>query len=273
MSKKPVADTIKKGIGIPSTRYTRDYYTTSCDGYDEFTTTHGRVLPPRLEMPLQLVTIQPGMRIVDIGCGRGELLMHCARRGAQVWGLDYAEEALALCRELLASPSNADIRDHIILTRASALELPLPAQSVDIVFMLDVVEHLYPAELQQAFLDIRRVLKPGGKLIIHTMPNLWYYDFGYPLYRGLQRLRGQQLPADPRARWDYHDVHVNEQTPHSLRRALRKSKLRSYVWLKTTQPYTYEQNALIRWGMTCVTNIYPFRWIFCNDIFAVATKP
>ncbi len=259
--------------GIPSDAYTRDYYQNCCQGYDEFKRSRGELLPVRIQLPLDYANVQPGMEIVDVGCGRGELLIHCARRGATVWGLDYAQEALELVNELLQADTHAALRPRIHAMRSSALTLPLADESMDVAFMLDVVEHLYHDELNQALCDIWRVLKPGGRLIIHTMPNLWYYGLGYPVYRALQRLRGEQLPEDPRERWDYSDVHVNEQTPRTMRGYLQANRYRSRVWLQSTQSYAYERNPLVRLGMQTLTRVYPMRWIFCNDIFAVGTKP
>ena len=262
----------EKTTGIPSTAYTRDYYINCCQGYEEFELSQGMYLPLRLSIPLELGRIRPGQTVLDVGCGRGELLLQAARHGAEAWGLDYAAEAITVAEETLANPNHAEIRDRIRLLRASVLSLPFGDDRVDLVFMLDVVEHLYPAELAQSLAEIRRVLKPGGRLIIHTMPNLWYYHLGYPLYRRLQRLRGETLPADPRARWAYSEVHVNEQTPLSMYRVLKAAGYRTRVWLQTTQSYTYEHNLLVRLGMNILTRAYPLRPIFCNDIFAIGVK-
>lgn len=258
--------------GVPSEVYTEDYYARACHGYAEFFATKGAALPLRLSLPLSIVAPRPGMRVLDIGCGRGELAVHLARRGARVWALDYAEAALDIARQLLADADFDDVRPAIRFLRGSALELPLPTASMDVVTMLDVVEHLTPPELDQALQEARRVLAPQGRLVVHTMPNLWYYRIGYPLYREVQRLRGQRLPANPRDRWLYKEVHVNEQTPGALARTLRRNGFTSRVWLQSTQSYDYEPAAKARFVMTALTKTPLLRRVFCNDIFAVGVR-
>ncbi|RMF26013.1 MAG: class I SAM-dependent methyltransferase [Chloroflexi bacterium] len=258
---------------VPPEVYTREYYERCCQGYEEFQKSRGRVLPLRLRIPLRLGALEPGMQVLDVGCGRGELLLHAAQRGAFACGLDYAREAVVIAQETIAGADRA-YRDRILgVQQADARRLPYPARTFDRVFLLDIVEHLYPEELHEMLVEVRRVLKEGGFAVIHTMPNTWYYRFGYPLYRLLQRLRGVRLPANPRERWPYHHVHVNEQNPLSLRRALRAAGFSARVWLAPAQRYDYERNPLVRAGMEGVTRLYPFRWIFCNDLFAIARKP
>jgi ubiquinone/menaquinone biosynthesis C-methylase UbiE len=258
---------------IPSDSYTAEYYTDCCQGYDEFNATSGQVLPRRLQIPLGIVAPEPGMKILDIGSGRGELPLHLARRGAAVWGIDYAAAALDLAAALMATPAAHDVSTQIRFARASALDLPFASTSFDAALMLDVVEHLSPAELDRALGEVMRVLKPGGRLIVHTMPSLWYYRWGYPTFRFMERLRGKRLPPDPRDRWQYKDVHINEQTPLSLRRTVRAAGFEARVWLETTQTYAHERSMLVRIMMETLTRAYPFRWIYCNDIFAVGVKP
>jgi len=209
------------------------------------------------------------MITVDIGCGRGELVRHLASNEIYTWGIDYSQNAIDIAQELLNQES-AKIRTYAGLQLASAMLIPIKSNSIDVVFMLDIVEHLYPEELSNSLSEVYRILKPGGKLIVHTMPNLWYYRYGYPLYRFIEQMRGKKLPANPRERFKYSHVHVNEQTPHSLARTLSKY-FRNRVWLQTTQDYNYEKNRLIRLGMRFLTAVYPFKFIFCNDIFAIAT--
>lgn len=257
---------------IPPSDYTRDYYLTSCQGHEEFISTSGRKLPLRLSLPFELAAISSGMRVVDIGCGRGEIILHSALGGAIAWGLDYSWDAVSLSREILRTTQEVEITGKLAVQQADAKILPFKSESVDVVFLLDVVEHLLPEELTRTLSEVMRILKPGGRLVIHTMPNLWYYHFGYPLYRFVQRMRGEHLPPDPRERWTYSHVHVNEQTPRRLYNTLKSAGFKTAVWLKSTVSYDYENNQLVRFGMKVLTSAYPFKLIFCNDIFAVGLK-
>jgi SAM-dependent methyltransferase len=254
---------------IPPETYTRDYYEANCHGYTEFQHSRGEVIPDRLKMPLDLAGSLAGKRVLDVGCGRGEVLLHATRRGAQAFGFDYAVAAVEIAAGSMAGP--LDSRERLIHL-ANAQRLPYPSGRFDVAFMLDVVEHLYPAELHQALIEIRRVLKPGGCLIVHTMPNTWYYRFGYPAFRVVQGLRRRHQPSNPRDRWRYKEVHVNEQNPIRLQRSLSTAGFRAKVWLQSIHTYAEEPNRWVRWAMRALVTLYPFRWIFCNDLFAVATK-
>lgn len=264
---------VSYALSVSSEAYTREYYERYCQGYEEFQQTRGQVLPSRLLIPLRLGALKPGMRVLDVGCGRGELLIHVAQQEAFACGLDYSREAVIIARETIAGAASSLQKNILGVQQADARYLPYPSQTFDRVFLLDIVEHLYPDELHKVLLEVRRVLKGDGFAVIHTMPNAWYYRFGYPLYRLLQRLRGICLPANPRERWPYHHVHVNEQNPISLTKALRAAGFSAQVWLAPAQRYDYEHNLLIRVGMEGVVRLYPFRWIFCNDLFAIARKP
>ncbi len=258
-------NTIDETLRVPRYAYTQEYYLSECDGHIEFLTTRGENLPQRLGRALKIAAIQPGQRVLDIGCGRGEFALHCAKNNALVWGLDYAPTALEFAKSLPISPC-------LGFQQADAENLPFADNSFDTIFMLDVVEHLNPAEMQTALDQAYRTLKPGGRLIVHTMPNIWYYAIGYPLYRLVQRLRGQNPPKDPRSRWSYAHLHVNEQNPLKLKRALGDSNFRSRIWLESTQGYSYESNPFVRWIMQMLTRLPLVKWIFCNDIFAIGTK-
>ncbi len=255
---------------VPPETYTREYYESHCQGHEVFEASQGRTLPKRLSLPLRMSDLAPGMRILDVGCGRGELLLHTRQLGILSYGLDYAKNAVLIARDTLRSA--AACHDVLRLQQANARRLPYASNTFERVFLLDIVEHLHPEELRETFGEIHRVLTRGGKAIVHTMPNLWYYRIGYPVYRLVQYLGGHRLPANPRERWAYHEVHVNEQTPLSLRRSLLDAGFSVSIRLIPAQTYNQESNWLIRTGMILLSHLHPFRWVFCNDIFAIATK-
>ena len=256
---------------IPSERYTREYYESCCDGYDEFHRNHGNILPPRLAFALQLAKLQSTMRVLDIGCGRGEIGLHCARIGLTWCGIDYAEEGLRLAQHIRRELNPAQMQCYQ-LARAKGENLPFDANRFDRIFMLDVVEHLTEFELQHTLHEIRRVLAPHGQLIVHTAPNLWYYRYGYPIYRAVQKLRGHRLPANPRERWSYSDVHINEQTLPRMQQTLKMHGFRARVWIASTQTYAAEPNKFFRRGMRIVSRTFPLKLIFADEIFAVVVK-
>jgi ubiquinone/menaquinone biosynthesis C-methylase UbiE len=257
---------------IPSKEYTHTYYQ-SCEGYAEFKASQGMDLPERLRIPRDMAHLSPGMRVVDIGCGRGEIVFQAALAETWAWGLDYSHAAVEIAHRNLGNALPGEKIKYSAVQQSSALALPFASDSINCIFMLDIVEHLTPLELHTALLEAFRILKPGGRLIVHTMPNLWYYHFGYPIFRWIQGLRGQSLPVDPRQRWDYSFMHINEQTPRSLHNAVQKANFYTRTWLQNTQTFENEHNIFVRWGMKFLSTVYPFRFWFCNDIFSLGLKP
>jgi ubiquinone/menaquinone biosynthesis C-methylase UbiE len=261
-----------KPSSIPSTDYTREYYEENAAGHEEFALSKGKLLTGRHSIPFSYATVKPGQRILDVGSGRGELVYQSTIAGAQACGIDYAYQAVRMATDALCETLPPEMQGRAAIQQANAQQLPYASNTFDTIFMLDVVEHLLPAELESVLREARRVLRPGGRVIIHTMPNLWYYHYGYPLYRLAQGLRGQVLPANPRSRWKFAHVHVNEQTPTRLRKMLLSCGFKAKVWLESAQDYSYEKNKFVFWAMNALNKAYPFRYIFCNDIFAIGEK-
>jgi ubiquinone/menaquinone biosynthesis C-methylase UbiE len=251
---------------VESQVYSADYFLTECEGHDEFLRTGGKELPRRLTAALELAGDVRGKRVLDLGCGRGEVVRTCLERGARAVGLDFSYDALVLAQRILPS-------GKLNLIRADVQRLPFQNTSFDLVFALDLVEHLYPAELDRLLAEVYYVLAPGGRLIVHTMPNIWYYRYGYPLFRVLQYLRRVRLPLDPRDRWRYvHHVHVNEQSVMSLRRSLKRASFSARIELRNQQDFGQEPRRWVRQVMTFLATTYPLTLVFCNDLFGVATK-
>lgn len=191
---------------LPSSIYSRQYYLDFCGGYAEFL--NGSI-PDRLRQALNYGQLAESMNVLDIGCGRGELALGCAELGCSVWGTDYSLEALTLAEEFTSSNLKMKIQKRIRLQQMNAKHLAFPPRTFDRVFLIDVVEHLYPEELERVFREVKRVIKPGGRVVVHTAPNAW-------LIRPIYFLAGLLFG------WRKHPFHVNEQSYFSLRSSLRQ---------------------------------------------------
>jgi ubiquinone/menaquinone biosynthesis C-methylase UbiE len=135
----------------------RDYYEELWQRLPETLT------PPDLELRRRFLRkgVRPGDRALDLGCGEGTFTPELARAGADsVTGADVAEAALVRARrrdpdvEFIRVPFDGP--------------LPFPDGAFTLVWASEVLEHL--ADTARFLSDIRRVLAPGGRLLL-TTPN------------------------------------------------------------------------------------------------------
>jgi len=92
-------------------------------------------------------------RVLDVGCGAGNLLQRLDRYGLAV-GLEPSAVLAPLARERTGLP----------VLRGSGLQLPLADASIDLACLFDTLEHI-PKEAQ-ALDEVRRVLRPGGLVFV-----------------------------------------------------------------------------------------------------------
>jgi 2-polyprenyl-3-methyl-5-hydroxy-6-metoxy-1,4-benzoquinol methylase len=239
--------------------YDASYFLQDCGGYDSFRKSNGRELgDPRLVAMQLLVMPQPGMRILDVGCGRGELAYAMARRGAQVVAVDYAADAVAIARQTYADTD--ELRSgRLTFTQADILEFQAD-EPFDAVVASDFVEHLEPPMLAAAVARLAGVLKPAGRFYVHTAPNLLNYRYVYARRRELARAAGCYLPVNPRSVYE-DQMHINEQTPARLNRLLRRHFPGVVTWA----------TALPEMTGTLATGAGREDLINATSIFAVAT--
>ena len=80
---------------IPPHIYTREYYLTDNEGCHEYAKGLDTHVHDKFERALRLANIQPGEHVLDVGCGRGELVYYAIRKDANhALGIDYSEAAI-----------------------------------------------------------------------------------------------------------------------------------------------------------------------------------
>lgn len=197
-----------------------------------------------------------GKRLLEIGCGCGELLVGASHRGALVIGNDISQESCAFVRDKL----NIPVQEGPLCPEAFRREFG----QMDIVVMSDLIEH--PPEPLVVWERAVAVLKPGGLLLVLTpnggvaldspsaasrwvgfrvdLEHLQYFSaqsiarlaakyhcdiehlevFGYPELRGIDRLPNDRSTPNPgsfaRSLTDFVKGHLKKST-----------RLRKIVWM------------------------------------------
>ena len=102
-----------------------------------------------------------GLKVADIGCGTGRHALRLAAAGAQVTAVDFSE---AMLQRACSKPGAAavDFVQHDL-----AKPLPLESTAFDRVFCCLVLDHI--AELDKFFLELKRLCRPQGSVIISVM--------------------------------------------------------------------------------------------------------
>ena len=104
-------------------------------------------------------------RVLDVGCGLASLLIALAERipfQSPAVGIDVSEE---LIQQAAREVRRAGLEDRITVLASRATRLPFADGAFDVVFSSHVIKHLDDQAVGEAFAEIARVLKPGGRFL------------------------------------------------------------------------------------------------------------
>lgn len=151
-----------------------------------------RQLAPLGQRVMAELDLSAGRRILDVGCGAGETTLALAAKGAEVVGVDISRPLLEVARRRAGGSAS------VTFVEADAQTHPFPAASFDAVFSRFGV--MFFADPAAAFANLRRALKPGGKLAFVC----WRSPdenpiLAAPLAAALQYVPAPPPPADPTA--------------------------------------------------------------------------
>lgn len=112
---------------------------------------------------VDLARLQPGDKVLDIGCGTGTLAVVAKRRvgpEGTVDGVDASPEMISRAKRK-ASKANLEVRFQTAVVE----DLPFPDGCFDVVMSTLMLHHLPRPGREQCVREIRRVLKPGGRVL------------------------------------------------------------------------------------------------------------
>ncbi len=120
----------------------------------------GKMYRRRVELALGECT--GGERVLEVGFGTGLAFPNLHDIYKEIHGIDLTAdiEAVQSVFEPLGIP--------LFLEKGDVLNMPYPENKFDTVLLISILEHLKPLELEQAFAEVKRVLKPGGQMVYGT---------------------------------------------------------------------------------------------------------
>jgi arsenite methyltransferase len=145
-------------------------------------------------MTLEKLGLTAAERVLDVGSGPGMLAAEMAEAvgsGGAVHGIDVSDSMLAIAQRLESAPDAAPME----FVQADACALPYEDASFDAVVSTQVYE--YVADIERALAEVRRVLRPGGRVFIldtHWDSLVWHS-------RDRERMRRVQVA------WEDHLAH------------------------------------------------------------------
>ena len=143
---------------------------------------------------LAAAQLEPGQRLLDVGCATGQFAGLAARSGLKVFGVDLNADAIEVARGAVP-----EARFHA----GTMADVPFPADEFDAVVMVDFIEHVRSPEHELE--TIAQRLAPGGKLVIST-PRV---------DSGVRRLTGKYWPQ-------YREEHLTYFSESGLQAVLQR---------------------------------------------------
>lgn len=219
--------------------YDENYYLNVCLGADEFKKSGGKAINTEIKDMLKNIQFGKDMKVLDIGCGRGDINTYIGRKVKESVGIDYSNAAIKIANNIKKSLSPS-LQKKLSFKLMNATKLDFEDNYYDLVIAIDIFEHLTPVELTKCIKEIKRVLKPNGILFVHTgtnklLYNVTYKNYTLPLNRLLTTIDKKlfskdypSLPIDPRTK-EEKVQHVNEPTFKALQTLFSKNKFEGKI--------------------------------------------
>jgi cyclopropane-fatty-acyl-phospholipid synthase len=142
--------------------------TYSCAIYSKGAETLEEAQIAKLDLIASKLALQPGMRLLDVGCGWGSFAIHAAKNyGVTVTGVTLSPSQAELAREKVAQ---AGLSEQIEIRVADYRELP--GGSFDAIVSIGMSEHVGESQIDNYCKTLFALLRPGGVLLNHAIAAL-----------------------------------------------------------------------------------------------------
>lgn len=188
------------------TLYNQNYYLNQVEGHREYSRGD---MSNKFKTLLSISDLSGKNKILDIGCGRGDLSFHLASNKFNCVAIDLSDAAIKLCKE---NKRYEECEKYLKVYKMDCTKLEFEDDSFDLIFMSDIVEHLSKNNLIKSLNEAKRVLTPNGQFVIHTSPNSFLTQ---PLFF-ISNLFG--------LKWKSQEYHINELNYFLLKKYLKVFK-------------------------------------------------
>jgi ubiquinone/menaquinone biosynthesis C-methylase UbiE len=117
-----------------------------------------------------IANVSGGQRLLDVGCGFGDMLYALRDRYTMLVGVDPSAAMVGHARDNF---TRRGLATPYQVSQGLAEALPLGDEEVDTVVTTDTYEHIHPEFRARALAEIHRVLRPGGELVLVTPSRFW----------------------------------------------------------------------------------------------------
>ena len=142
--------------------------TYSCAIWSRGATTLEEAQRTKLELVCSKLALEPGQRVLDVGCGWGSFALHAAREhGVHVTGITLSEPQASLAKERAREAGLADKIDIRVMDYRD-----LAGEPFDAIASIGMVEHVGSVNIDAYFAKLASLVRPGGRILNHGIARL-----------------------------------------------------------------------------------------------------
>jgi ubiquinone/menaquinone biosynthesis C-methylase UbiE len=176
-----------------------------------------------IEEMIDELHLPPGARILDVGCGPGELVLHLLQQGYQATGIDISD---GMVSEAAATIRASGFPNFAAVSVGDIEKLAFEDGAFDVVIASGVIE--YQKDDREALLEMRRVLTRNGHVILNVTNRYSYITLSENLYKRMKKVRFIRRALVVLRRWIGQEGQLTEipnnrtHAPRQFDRDLRK---------------------------------------------------